>query len=339
MESNNNSENSISTDHNNKCNNTNKILLLLICVLAAVAVIFSGFYIYKFINIKTHPTLPNGAKIGMSFEKFQKFDFCLTNLSTSNYDKTRKSYIIELSESYFSKSLDKLSKKETELKNPTAYFNEEKQLYKITYCIDFYSEEQSNQLINMLTNYYSKATGTSILYDLQSKKAILSDNKNEYSIIKYDSYVFVSLDSKIYKPHIVEISESRLKECFNQIEYSGGYYLKTNLYKLINECVTNQKITYEKYYVAKNSRIEEWDIKEFEEGKYGDYSSNAYYVNVHGDIHLNKKIANIDVICDKDTDVISLLLIFDDDGNYIDYVIISENSNLKSYYQAELLIK
>lgn len=339
MESNNNSENSISTEENNKCNNTNKILLLIVCALVAVAVIYSCFYIYKFINIKTHPALPSGMKMEMSFDEFQEFDFCLTNLSTSNYDKTRKSYIIELSESYFSKSLDKLLKKEIDIKNPTAYFNKEKQLYKITYCIDFYSEEQSNELISMLTKYYSKATGKSILYDLQSKKAIFSNNKNEYSIIKEDSYIFVSLDSKIYKPHIVEISESRLKECFNQIEYSGGHYSKTNLCKLINKCVTNQKITYEKYYVAKNSRMEEWDIKEFEEGKYGDYSSNAYYVNVHGDIHLNKKIANIDLICDKDTDVISLLLLFDDDGNYIDYVIINENSNLESYYQAELLIK
>lgn len=340
-------ENPLIAERKNKKQNIKKIMLPAVIVLVAVLAIFSGLKIYKLINMKTHPVLPSGIKMGMSFNKFNESGFHTLNdsLEEKDFIKYDKNYfcLIYLEESNSIRSFcNKIFDDNVSLEDCTgsASFNENKNLYNLFFS---YSEDNNDlsRKIYDLAKYYSKATGKKIsvkdsLEDGINYKNIAFDFDDiEYNFTWYSfvvdngsrDVIQVSVESKKIAPYIPEISSETINSAFNRVNYNIGGFYKINLRQLINACVTNQEIEYNNYRKVRLD-LDSEITKSIESGEYADYLATSYVITVHGDVCSNP---DIKYLITEDIDAIKILMYFDDSGDYKGYAVLEKSNDFNTF--------
>lgn len=340
-------ENPLIAERKNKKQNIKKIMLLAVIVLVAVLAIFSGLKIYELINMKTHPVLPSGIKMGMSFNKFNESGFHTLNdsLEEKDFIKYDKNYfcLIDLEESNSIRSFcNKIFDDNVSLEDCTgsASFNENKNLYNLFFS---YSEDNNDlsRKIYDLAKYYSKATGKKIsvkdsLEDGINYKNIAFDFDDiEYNFTWYSfvvdngsrDVIQVSVESKKIAPYIPEISSETINSAFNRVNYNIGGFYKINLRQLINACVTNQEIEYNNYRKVRID-LDSEITKSIESGEYANYLATSYVITVHGDVCSNP---DIKYLITEDIDAIKILMYFDDSGDYKGYAVLEESNDFNTF--------
>lgn len=339
-------ENPLIAERKNKKQNIKKIMLPAVIVLVAVLAIFSGLKIYKLINMKTHPVLPSGIKMGMSFNKINESGFHTRDdsLDEKCFRKYDKSYIsfIDLEESNSIRSFcNKIFDDNVSLegRTVTARFNENKNLYSLSFS--YFGDNDLSRRMYDLAKYYSKATGKKIsVKDLSVNGTNYKNIAFDFDNTKYDFiwYSFavdngsrdgieVSVESEKIATYIPEISSETINSAFNRVNYNIGGFYKINLRQLINACVTNQEIEYNNY---RKVRIDlDSEITEsIESGEYADYLATSYVITVHGDVCSNP---DIKYLITEDIDAIKILMYFDDSGDYKGYAVLEKSNDFNTF--------
>lgn len=308
-----------------KENKFKKILISIGIVIALALSVFGGTKVYKLINIKTHPPLPEGMTMGMSIDDFQKFGYGST---PESYRPEKNDYCLfpderkpKVYKKFCKKVLrDKLYEK-IESKNlfiiPNIEFNSDKELYSIgfiapikEYFGDLEFSELMSEAMKQIEKYYSKSTGKKpkkITEDINAIRFTFEDDNTSYYFSWTDTLLCIEIKSTVYAPQYPEISSEEINDSFDEI-----YYENCNLQDLINLCVSNPDITYEAYRDVYPSLGPLIDTAR--KSGFSNCLSTSYLITVHGDIRSNP---HSKYLAAKDVDVLKLLMIFDDKGEFI----------------------
>lgn len=332
-------------EENVKNKSLKKVLVPVLCVLAAVVVIFSGVKVYKFINMKTHPALPEDIKMGMSFDEFNKLGFCTeTSLEEKDFRKYEKDYFLVAYGLDESDSMKALYNKifgddNVELTLTNIYFNEYKVLYEL-YGFHFEKNKDISERMVDLARYYSRATGKKVSVNEEGtdyKSIIFDMNDVNYEIIwrkseqtdseDFSNSITFTIKSQKYAPYIPEISSETLNSAFNKLNYNVGGVYNINLRQLINTCVTNQELTYERYSEGRYN-LDSSASEAIEDSKFADYLATSYILTVHGDVCSNP---DFKYLITEDIDAIKILMYFDDSWDYKGYTVLEESSDFNTF--------
>lgn len=303
---------------------------------AAFLLVFGGLKIYKLINIKTHPALPDIISMGEDMYKIEIDELLSTNLapgvsSAIEKDIAQKRYMAYLDDKKFNTALSDLYGCNITV-DPLAYFNDNEKLYWFGYVlsVDDYSSEQLSERMNMFQKYYQKAMGKKIKAEINKDLGcpdLLSfeiDGVNFCITFNESGLSFVAYSEEL-EPQFINLSEDEILDAFNNVTYEVDGS-KMNLSKLILKCVTNRKIDYQPY---RDCKYELDDYKSLESVySDGDYLSSAYVVTVHGNV---QEYSDSKYWIDKDVDAVKVLLLFDDNEEFIDSQILEHSSSFESY--------
>lgn len=110
-----------------------------------------------------------------------------------------------------------------------------------------------------------------------------------------------------------------------------------NLKKLLSLCAPDSEGTFLTYRDARSNmeinalkKLRDKGVFDYleEDEQYVDYLSSSYIVYVHGEIAQHP---DLPYMMTDDTDILCLLLVFDDEGRFIDYSLLYECRELGTY--------
>lgn len=309
------------------------IFTSLICLIALVlGVVFIPKGI-KVVSKSTHPLLPFEIKFGMTLEEYYQKDAKAKTMYTdcnkfadkyySNFDDIY--YNIPCNDDIEYKLFSKINSKHT----LSLSFDGNQKLYELSVEINYDKEFEKNW--DYICGYY-RATFGKEYSESDWGSLLFSDEKNTVvlDVLGENNNILIDIMSSEYEAVTHEVSQSAISSGFNSITYKyNDTAFGMNLKKLLDLCVENQKIYYDKLLPS--------DLTEFEilneqftnkNSDYYKYASTSYIVTVHGDV---SEIAGYPLV-DEDVDVVDVLLVFDEYDNLKAYKIIKEHKNLGTYF-------
>ncbi len=148
-----------------------------------------------------------------------------------------------------------------------------------------------------------------------------------------DCLISLTITSKALEPVFHQVPESVINDTFDQVRYSYGG-ASINLVELLNLCASGYQGEYTAYrdFISDPRNMNVLDSEtqeELESGEYGDYLSSSYIVQITGDIEYSYDNPYLNVA--EDADILTLLLVFDENDNFIGDSILQEHSNLQTY--------
>lgn len=300
-----------------------------ICALVLVLGVIFVPKAINYVNMKTHPILPDGLEFGMTFDEVKETtnyfdilpypDFALE----TSYDDLSRSYSLILGEAFQYEALP------LKFECCTMVFNNEKQLSGISYLADSDGAD-GTEIFDILCKYFEKAFNRTVTTDegaLGDKSAgFFSD---DIECVFYSKPNLVTIESQKYATQIPEISKQSIADAFDSLNYKvSGFSM--NLSELLDSCVSNIGITYCSVYDArfKYQIIDYDEVKELTDGDFAEYAATSYVVTIHGDVCQNPDLPYLKT---EDVDVIKVMLIFDDYGDLMAYKIIEECDDLYTF--------
>lgn len=310
-----------------KKSNKKKIIIICSSIVFVIAIVFLGITVSKTVIRSTHPVLPNSWNFGDTPEIVESNPPLYEQKTTKDYTRYIDISAEELS-SYF-----KINKTSVIDSNPIVKlnYNSEKKLYGLFAIVDVDYDESLE-----IVKYYEKAL---------NKKANPINSSNGYDTALYNDDITVSfsynkslviyITSSKYLPKYFEASESDLSEAYSQCKFQIGGMFSMSLVELLNLCAPDSKATYIPYRDAINSKEQQMLSLEkkglfdsLEKSDIVDYLSSSYIIYVHGDICSNPKMP---YYRSNDIDIVSVLIVFDETGNYKGYKILDYCNDLQTY--------
>lgn len=334
--------------------NIKKIVRILIIPLLILAIIRIGVSVYKGIATNMYPLLPYSLEFGRSLTD-PHGEILRFNEEVEN--KARKTVT-------GTKNLSELSIKNTEHfyprlsiplqpENPgsiTYVFNTELDALQVV-RIDLYTSAESSQVLDEFIEYYKKSLKTHGDASIQpasnqytSNIYIITCGEYQIGIYAYEAeamekYDFPSISitiiDNIYvlEPHIV--SDQAITDALNNANYSinsnsenfwgGGFSIK--LSTLLNRCASGYQISKTPYLDTDPDLIPSSWSDALECGEYAEYLSSSYIVQIKGDLMRNPEIP---YFVNEDVNILTLLLIFDENDNFIEMEILEEHPDLRT---------
>lgn len=282
-------------------------IILVTTVALLIIAIFAGIKIHNSVERKNHPALPEEIIMG-------------TNLQNMEFDNTKEVFHIDQHNNYmkylkrkldvdhYTETFSEFFNEKILIKEAYAFFDRDKKLYKIEFLIQCDSEAQATKKMEMFSIYYSKTTSKKIPF--KSDKLEFEINSDKFNITNQNSYISFTVFSKTLNPGITEVDDLTLKSHFLKAcnDYYSGIPFKKTLKEVLekNEYIQNLKINFYSspdYFLTGGGGC----INEFHKSNYVKYISNSYVAVVKGDIYGQK-----------DQNIVKIILIFDDNGNFID---------------------
>lgn len=334
--------------------NIKKIVRILMIPLLILAIILIGSAVYKGIATHIYPLLPYNLEFGRSLTEPHGE---ILSFNEEEENKARKTVT-------GTKNLSELSIKNTEhfyprlsiplqTENPgsiTYVFNTELDALQVV-RIDLYTSAESSQVLDEFIEYYKKALKTHGDASIQPDSNQYTSNIylitcGEYQIgiyayeaeamEKYD-YPSVSIiiidNTYVLKPHIV--SDQAITTALNNASYSikpnngsflgGGFSIK--LSTLLNRCTSGYQVSKTPYLDTDPDLIPSSWSDTLEYGKYAESLSSSYIVQIKGDLMRNPELP---YFVNEDVNILTLLLIFDENDNFIEMKILEEHPDLRT---------
>ena len=332
--------------------NIKKIVLLLAIPLFILVFVLIGSAVYKGISARMYPLLPYNLEFGRSLTESHGETL---SFSEEDENKARKTVT-------GTKDLSELSIKNTEQfypnlsiplqsENPgsiTYVFNTELDALQVV-RIDLFVPTKGSEVLNEFIEYYKKSL--KIHGDISIQPASNQYTSNIYLITcgdytigvyayeteamekyAYPSISIIIIDNTyVLKPHIV--SDQAITEALNNANYSinsdngsffgGGFSIK--LSTLLNRCASRYQVSKTPYLDTNLDLIPGSDT--LEHGEYAEYLSSSYIVQINGDLMRNP---NIPYFVNNDVNILTLLLIFDENDNLIETKILEEHPDLRT---------
>lgn len=305
----------------------------IIAGICALVLVLGVIFVPKaigFVNMKTHPILPDGLEFGMTFDEVRKTTNYLDHIdswSESKVDTAFKQLYDPFTKTY-QLSVSKVFPYETlplELGSCYLKFNEDKQLC----LVCFYTDSDETESYDILSEYFKKAfnsTPTVSAYGTSEEMSgFLGDDITV--VISANSHL-VYIGSDKYIPQIPEISKQSITDALNSLNYNvSGFSM--NLVSLINKCVSNREITYWSAEEAQSDKIiNKSEVNKLIYGDFSEYAATSYVVVIHGDVCQNPDLPYYKT---EDVDVVKILLIFDDYGKLISSETLEECDELQTF--------
>ena len=327
------------TDAQQQANKKRPISKIVICAVAIVAAtilaIFGGIKFYDSV-IKSYPILPDEIQMGMNLDEFMEiFPTANENPEEVTYDVVTKLYSVFCADDSGSaqelfEELYGISPYHT----CWAYFNKDKQLCEIS--LNSSIEENGKEAAEECLKYFSKSTNSKISWSVNNDDylttSFTTDDGMEVSISVFgenNCILHITISSKEYEPNIPEISSTVINDTFNSLNYTVNGFWKINLRKLINACVTNQKLSYLSYEESRFGADIEKEKREYlENSEFAEYLSTSYVVTVHGDVCT---YPDMKYYLTEDIDAIKVLIFFDENGNHKGSYILKESSEFNTF--------
>ena len=311
-----------------------------------------GFFVHKEMVRSSHPLLPYGLEWGDTVETVEGVtaegvhDWVLPYNAEGDLplfeDKANKrSSIAGLWPAEdFASFLPYTPAEDDENISTTLYFTLDGRLFELS-C-PFLSGNRT--ACKQLADYYAAALGAKAeeQFELLDDDSICS-----YTIKNQDTEVEIfgmgmddetgsirlTITSKALEPVFHQVPESVINDTFDQVRYSYGG-ASINLVELLNLCASGYQGEYTAYrdFISDPLNMNVLDSEtqeELENGEYGDYLSSSYIVQITGDVEYSIDNPYLNVA--EDADILTLLLVFDENDNFIGDSILQEHSNLQTY--------
>ena len=307
-------------------------LICIACLVLGLILIPKGV---KIIQKATHPILPEEIKFDMTINEYYNLDEKIKErysssdkLADQNYNNFENEYNdVPCSDSINYKLFSKINSKYKLFLS----FDCNQKLYQV--FVEIYHDDDFDKNWKYICNYYKAAFGKkytesdwgSLMFsDLDIPETVVIDMSGETSDI------WIQILSSEYEKETHEVSSASITSAFNSITYKyDGTNFGMNLKKLLDLCVENQKVYYDK--LLPSDLTDYPALKETFKNKnseYYKYASTSYIVTAHGDI---SEIAGYPMV-DNDVDAVNVLLVFDEYDKLKAYKIIKEHKNLGTYF-------
>lgn len=120
------------------------------------------------------------------------------------------------------------------------------------------------------------------------------------------------------------ISDKVITDAMLSFRYPAGAF-SVPLKDLLSKCCPDYKGTFASYEELKNDKLTEEDIQKYESSKIKEYLDNSYFVTLTGCIMENPEIP---YLVTENKEILTLLIIFDDNDNVAGHIIVNKCSQL-----------
>lgn len=304
-----------------------RLLLVCMAVVLLGATITAGFFLYKGIVRRNHPVLPYGLQMGDTYETLQKnlginnpLDSVTTENKAGKYVHTPVKWPAEDFKAFYQNDHLTISSESVIVSYD---FNQKNQLFSMSFIL-IDSDETSYKY---LLDYYATALDVSV--PEETDFCTLENKTLKADFFMTDIMISIRISSKALEPIFHEVPKSVINDAFNDIRYQVNG-ASINLNQLLSLCASGYEGEYQAYRDYLNMNILNMAAREeLENGEYGDYLSTSYIVTIKGDITALPDSPYISV--EEDADILTILMIFDENDQFIEYQVLQEHSYLYQY--------